>query len=165
MRAAAVRLREPGTVKALVIIGNGMTFAAPPAQKGSHETYRQNKSWTNRRTAAGTGAGNHRNANHPRRRSHRRRPYHARNRRRDTHRTAAGTGRGDGQSVGRQHGKPGIDYQTPNRGEGQTSDRRQRPHSVSYQSQTIRGKPAVQPIPRGNSHSLSPTCYTGYKGS
>ena len=35
MRAAAVRLREPGTVKALVIIGNGMTFAAPPPKKGA----------------------------------------------------------------------------------------------------------------------------------
>ena len=35
MRATAVRLREPGTVKALVIIGNGMTFAAPPPKKGA----------------------------------------------------------------------------------------------------------------------------------
>ena len=164
MRAAAVRLREPGTVKALVIIGNGMTFAAPPPKKGAMKH-------TDKTRAGQTAARQPEPAQEttvtqiPRRRSHRRRPYHARNRRRDTHRTAAGTGRGNGQSVGRQHGKPGIDYQTPNRGEGQTSDRRQRPHSVSYQSQTIRGKPAVQPIPRGNSHSLSPTCYTGYKGS
>ena len=165
MRAAAVRLREPGTVKALVIIGNGMTFAAPPPKKGAMKHTDKTRAGQTAARQPEPAQETTRNANHPRRRSHRRRPYHARNRRRDTHRTAAGTGRGDGQSVGRQHGKPGIDYQTPNRGEGQTSDRRQRPHSVSYQSQTIRGKPAVQPIPRGNSHSLSPTCYTGYKGS
>ena len=35
MRAAAVRLREPGTVKAPAITGNGMTFARLPSKKGA----------------------------------------------------------------------------------------------------------------------------------
>ena len=35
MRAAAVRLREPGTVKAPAITGNGMAFARLPSKKGA----------------------------------------------------------------------------------------------------------------------------------
>lgn len=35
VRAAAVRLREPGTVKAPAITGNGMAFARLPSKKGA----------------------------------------------------------------------------------------------------------------------------------
>lgn len=111
MRAAAVRLREPGTVKAPAITGNGMAFARLPSKKGAMKH-------TDRTGAEQTAARQPEPTQEitvtqvtPRRHSQRRRPDHTCNRGRDAHRTAAGTGRGDGQPVGRQHGKPGITRQ------------------------------------------------------
>ena len=109
MRAAAVRLREPGTVKAPAITGNGMAFARLPSKKRGHRNI-PTEQGRNKPPPGSADAGNHQRKS-PRRHSQRRRSDHTCNRGRDAHRTAAGTGRGDGQPVGRQHGKPGITRQ------------------------------------------------------
>ena len=115
-----------------------------------------NRGGTNRRPAAGTDAGNHRNASHPRRHSQRRWSDHTCNRGQDAHRTAAGTGRGDGQPVGRQHGKPGITRQhaglpaAPHAADKKTPGRSQeRPGAWHNRRGTIR------PAGRGHPHRRS----------
>ena len=47
---------------------------------------------------------------HPRRHTRRRRPHHPRHRRRVAHAAADRAGRGDRQPLGRQHGKPGLNF-------------------------------------------------------
>ena len=62
------------------------------------------------RKATARHAGNPRHPDHPRRHTRRRRPHHPRHRRRVAHAAADRAGRGDRQPLGRQHGKPGLNF-------------------------------------------------------